>query len=157
MTLTRYLLDTIETEWPGSGPPSDLEFADANDSELLAGPIRTRTSRLEDAALIAVRHTSRDDIPGGAQVGSEREAVLRVQVEGVHEDEFGTIANHDDFRAIVRNSKEALRRVRYNPGVGDQHPATWVRLHIGPETGGSSAQADYYQTVYDVTLRGHES
>lgn len=156
MTLTRYLLDTIETEWPDGSLPSDVEFIDANDSEILDGPLRTRTAQLEDANYIGVRHTQRDDQRGGVNIGNEREAVLRVQIEGAHEDEFGHLADHQEFRDLVRNTKETIRAVKHSPGVGDAHPATWVRAMVGPETGGSSAHADYYQTIFDVTLRGHE-
>jgi hypothetical protein len=156
MTLSEYLLDTIETEWPGGTLPHDLELVNANDSAAFNGPIRSRTNTLEDANYVAVRHTQRDDEPGGVKAGNVREAVLRVQVEGAHEDAYGNLADHDEFRTLVRNSKEAIRAVKNDPGVGDQHPATWVKVMVGPETGGSSAHADYYQCVYDVTLRGHE-
>lgn len=156
MTLTEFVLETINANWPDGSLPDDVTRVNANDSELLDGPIRTRRKHLKRSNYIGVRHTQRDDTPGGVQAGSEREAVLRVQVEGLHESEHGDITDHAEFRTLVRNTKEALRADRYNPSVGDQHPATWVRLDIGPETGGSSAQADYYQTIYDVTLRGHE-
>jgi hypothetical protein len=156
VTLTRYLLDVIDSEWPDGTLPDDVELVDANDSQVLSEPIRDRTASLQDANYIAVRHTQRDDTPGGVQAGNVREAVLRVQVEGLHEDEFGYIDDHDEFRTLVRNSKEAIRAVKNDPGVGDDHPAVWVKAMVGPETGGSSAHADYYQCVYDVTLRGHE-
>lgn len=156
MTLSNWLLETIDTEWPDGDIPDDVTRVNANDSELLDGPIRSRAKHLKKANYIGVRHTQRDDIPGGVNTGSEREAVLRVQVEGLVKRKGGSISDHQEFRDLVRGTKEAIRAVKHSPGVGDEHPATWVKVMVGPETGGSSAQSDYYQTIFDVTLEGHE-
>jgi hypothetical protein len=156
MSLVGYVLDTIEAEWPDGPFPSDTQRINIDESDVLTTNARQRAKCLTESNYIGAFLDRMDSMPGGVPAGEEREAVIRVTVDGLHSDQGGYIDSEDDYRTLVRNTKEALRTVKYGPNVGDAHPTTWVQLRVSGETSTSAANGDYFQTVFDVTLRGHE-
>lgn len=157
MSLVGYVLDTIEAEWPGGSFPSDTQRINIDESDVLTTSARQRAKCLTESNYIGAFLDQMDASPGGVPAGEEREAVVRVTVDGLHTDQGGFIDSEDDFSSLKYDTKEALRTVKYDPGVGDAHPATWVRLRVSGERPASASNGDYFQTSFDVTLRGHET
>jgi len=154
MTLVAWVLNTIKTNWDGSFP-SDLERINRDDTQNLTAGRRARTVELKKANVVHASFAETDDNPFGVQSDPQLEAIVNVQVEGLHTDEYGHTDDEANFRDLVRSIKATLRDERFSPAVGSEHPATFVRLELDPEQSVSGTQADYFGTQFDVRLRGH--
>lgn len=152
MTLSEWVLETIESNWPGEFP-DDLERVNRDDSEQMDTGIRSRTSDLERANFVGAATTSEVAAPLGAGGTDVVQPVVQVRVEGLHADEYGHVDNAAAFRSLVDDVKQTLRQ-EHSPTVGDAHPASIVKLYVENETDQSHLFRDHFLAEFDVRFVG---
>lgn len=154
MTLSDDVLGYIEDNWPEATFPSDLRRVNRNDSTVLAGNTRELTDKLKQANYVGVRDAEVGQTPVGTSFGYISEPVVGVRVLGLHESEFGHITDHAEFRALVRNIKEAIRAEETYPAVsrpGEYH--TILEQNFVDE---SANFGDYFFASWDLQFRGYD-
>lgn len=155
MTLTAYVLDTIKSDWTGSFP-SDLKRINRDDSKILEDSERSQAVDLEDANYVAANAGVRDRTQYG--VGVDRvEAVVEVDVQGLHADQFGQISDADEFETLVDDIKQVFRSKRFSIDVGSEDPATFVRLEINNEDALSNQYREHYHHEFNIRFIGERT
>jgi len=120
------------------------------------GEISNNFDLSKDNAITVGSSPDRLTSPIGTEYDLDVEDGVSVLVEGVHESEWGHVADGQQFRALVDEVQRALLVDRNWPlrnVNGDEHYHT---LRIENETNRSSENKDYYATQFDVLFDGYE-
>jgi len=162
-----FILDAIKTNW-SAGTFSDipLERIDRDNSEILAGNVRSHTEDLQRTNYVGVAYQNRDVLPIGTGYDHDIEVVAGVRIEGLHTDEFGkvdpnvslppTSANDPvPWHDLVDEIRDTILAEKSFPDTG-QSDIDFTDLQIVFEDPGSTARGDYYRHDIDVGFNGYE-
>ena len=153
MTLVEDVLGYIDDNWPDGSLPSTVRLVNRADSEFFDRPIRDKKADLQEATHIGVGSGARPRSPIGTSFAYIYEPVVSVRIAGLHEDEFGHVADHAAFRDLVHNVFDAV-------DAEETYPATTARgefhtVLIQNEEDLSDDLGDYYLTTFDLQFRGY--
>ena len=94
--------------------------------------------------------SSNDPVVGGDGTAYHEEPLLSIDLEGVHEDEWGHVANSTELRRLKDEIKHILDNHRSHPLPGEGLRA----LVIDRDENLSSNFADYYHWTFDLRFVG---
>jgi hypothetical protein len=155
MTLSEDVLGYIKDNWPGAEFPVNLTRVNRNDSTVLSGNTRELTEMLKQSNYVGVRDADEGQTPIGTRFAYISEPVVNVRVVGMDSTEnFGHISDHNEFKALVQNIKEAIRAEQTYPAVtrpGEYH--TILEQNFSDQ---SANYGDYYIATWDLQFRGYD-
>jgi len=156
-----WVLETIAEQWPGDDAFGDEEIVRVNRDkpEILETGDRTRSVELSNANVISATRASRSRTPSGTRFNYDVETVVSVRIEGLHESEWGHVADDDDFERLVRYAQHAINLERTYPEIDaddDIGRVAYQDARIENEQPVSNEHRDHYRTDFDVRLRGRE-
>jgi len=141
----------------GEAPP--LERVDRDDSKLLEGNIRSRSSDLQRHNIVGATLADRVRDPIGAEYDHAVEAVVGLRIEGAHVSEYGYVDGDNEQAPSFENLRtailDALLQERHYPGANPPG-ITYHTLTIENETPDSGQYADYFRYDADIVFRGYE-
>lgn len=156
-TLTRFVLDLIDEEWPDASLPPDLLRIDRNESVAVGTGEVVQSVDLTDNIVLSVGRDTTDHTPEGTLPRYETVEVLDMKIEAADSRQFGTIGSHADFRRIVDKVRQALDAERSLPDVsltGRTRQPERLEMFIGEETDRSSNQRNHYSVGFPLRVRG---
>jgi len=158
----KWLLDVIQTNYPGVWP-SDLVRRNRDDSVTLdkpESPIKEEGVELTNWNVVGVSTGSKNRELFGTGPQYRVETELDVRIEGLHENEYGEIADDDEFKTLVAYIQQAINTQLSYPAVdtGDEDIGRVIYRDLGiiNEQNLSTDNRDYYQRDFTVRLRGYE-
>ena len=158
----KWLLDVIQTNYPGQWP-DDLVRRNRDDSVTLDkpdSPIKEEGVELTNYNVVGVSTGNKNRALFGTKPQYDVETELDVRVEAIHENEYGQIADDDEFKTLVAYIQNAINSNLTYPAVdtGDEDIGRVVYRDLGiiNEQNLSTDNRDYYQRDFTVRLRGYQ-
>lgn len=143
----------------GEEPP--LEILDRDDSELEDGT-RDFSQLRRTANVVSVATVDEDDEAIGSDYDHRKEAVVNLQLEGVHYtakgriDPDGDVADTAPWNSLKRFVRRAVLRHRTYPDVG-RPDVQYHSLLIQNATDQSRDYGDFYRLDLDIVFEGYEA
>lgn len=158
----RYVLGTLEANWPGEEYPDHLARIDRDEPEILETGERTKSLELTKWNAVGASLSDRITTPRGAEYDHDVETVVSIRVEGLtsQSGQWGHIDSSSHFESLVRHIQRALLLGRSYPDVtpdaDDLGYVTYMDLRVENERDLSAESRDYFRRDFDVRLTGIE-
>lgn len=156
----RWLLETIEEEWPGGNfAEENVVRVDFDAPEILENSERRQGVELSQHASITTLEGDRARDPLGTEFDYEVETILDVRIEGVHEHAGGTISSKNEFRRLKNYTQAAIDARRTYPTIDADDEVGLVNYFEGRienENSFMNEHSDEFRVDFEVRLRGDQ-
>lgn len=156
-----WLINTIESNWPGVAFPNSLALRDRDDARTYYPnrTVREKGVELSRWSCVSVSTGSTNRQLYGTTPQYRVEHELDVRVQGAHPEEHGPIDDVDEFKTLVAYVQNAINgEITYpevDTGTEDIGRVTYLDLGIVNENNLSAQAKDYYRTDFTVRIRGN--
>lgn len=140
--------------WGQNNAPQPT-FIDRDDATSAGFNGRRVSYDLTDSHVVSVASSpERQTTAIGTEYDHRVEDAVNVRLEGAHTDEHGTIADAQEWQAIVAEAKRVImvERTSY-PRVNG---VDYNSVLLGTENSRSANYKDYYRYEFDILFRGYE-
>jgi hypothetical protein len=152
-----WVLSQLDSAVDAVGAP--LERVNRDESQLLDGDIRSRTGELRESNFVGATLADVSNDPIGTEFDYDREAVVGIRIEGLHESEFGHVdpdgGDGVPWDTLVQAIRSALLSTRTFPDAG-RDGVSYTDLRTANDAPQSDDYADYYRRDFDVLFLGYE-
>lgn len=141
-----------------------LRRVDRDNSELYAGagsvdmsrPVKQRAEEFRTSNLVGIRSVSADNDPEGQEYALDRDIVLSVRIEGLHERGDGHIDPRGERGVVFDDLCKTIRDTLLVGRTFPSHPAfddARLSVRITNQDHQSSEWSDFYRREFDVVIR----
>lgn len=150
--LVGFLINSVDTNWPESSFPDDLNIVDRDNSEVYDGinSLRDRKGELRKSNFLSFGTADETPTPRGPGYDLEREDRVSCRLEGLHSDQFGHVDSAAAFETLWENVQEAIYVERRRP-LPNYHT-----LFIENIRHASGNHRDYFRVDFEVRFWGCE-
>ncbi|MFC7044297.1 hypothetical protein ACFQH6_20730 [Halobacteriaceae archaeon GCM10025711] len=151
--LANFILARINANWStGNYDPMPILYHKSDSQRYDTGE-RGVTVDLPEGNVISVgADPTGTNTPMGGEFDYKVETGVSVQVEGLHEDEWGHITDGRDFDSLVGEVKRTINLEREWPLPSEGYHT----LYITDVNDASGQHGDYYSESFTVVFRGYQ-
>lgn len=157
-----WIIDIIKSNYPATWP-ADLVRRNRDDAVTLDkpdSPVKEKAVSVDRYNVIGVSTGSKNRSLYGTTPQYDVETTVDVRIEGKYVDDWGEVADIDEWKTLVAYVQNAINQELTYPAVDtgneDIGRVQYQDLGIIDETDQSVQHKDYYLTTFTVRLRGKQ-